>query len=112
MIDLSRSTWHYRTNPRPPVSDPLPQKHRAYPSRIDEADRAVIRDKILAGWEAGSSVDHAFAASWDEGVMLASRRSWWRIAAAIGACQMVCVSPVSGRIAGRDDRQGCGFIAG
>ncbi len=83
MIDLSRSTWHYRTNPRPPVSDPLPQKHRAYPSRIDEADRAVIRDKILAGWEAGSSVDHAFAASWDEGVMLASRRSWWRIAAAI-----------------------------
>ena len=30
----------------------------------------------------------------------------------VGACQMVCVGPVSGRIAGRDDRQGCGFIAG
>ena len=29
-----------------------------------------------------------------------------------GACQMVCVSPVNGRIAGRDDRQGQGFIAG
>ena len=83
MIDLSRSTWHYRSNPRPPVSDPLPQKDRAYPSRIGEADRAVIRDKILAGWVAGTSVDHSFAASWDKGVMLASRRSWWRVAAAI-----------------------------
>jgi transposase InsO family protein len=28
-------------------------------------------------------VDHAFAAAWDEGMMLASRRSWWRIAAGI-----------------------------
>ena len=83
MIDLSRSTWHYRSNPRLPVSDPLPQKDRAYPSRIGEADRAVIRDKILAGWVAGISVDHSFAASWDAGVMLASRRSWWRVAAAI-----------------------------
>ena len=83
MIELSRSTWHYRSNPRPPVSDPLPHKDRAYPSRIGEADRAAIRDMILAGWTAGTSVDHAFAASWDEGVMLGSRRSWWRVAAAI-----------------------------
>ena len=29
------------------------------------------------------SVDHSFAATWDEGIMLASRRSWWRIAAEI-----------------------------
>ena len=28
------------------------------------------------------------------------------------ACQMVCVSPVEGRIAGRDGRQGCGSVAG
>ena len=26
-------------------------------------------------------MDHSFATAWDEGVMLASRRSWWRIAA-------------------------------
>ncbi|PRC58900.1 hypothetical protein C6A85_26160, partial [Mycobacterium sp. ITM-2017-0098] len=32
---------------------------------------------------AGTSVDHAFASTWDAGVMLASRRSWWRVAAAI-----------------------------
>jgi putative transposase len=83
MIDLSRSTWHYRSTPRPRVADPLPQKDRAYPSRIPEADRAAIRDRIIAGWLKGTSVDHTFAATWDEGLMLASRRSWWRIAGAI-----------------------------
>src|SRR5690606_23038563 len=67
----------------PKVADPLPQKQRAYRSRICEADRAVIRQRIIAGWQAGTSVDHSFACTWDQGVMLASRRSWWRIAAAI-----------------------------
>jgi putative transposase len=83
MIDLSRATWYYRSNPRPRVTDPLPQRDRAYPSRIGEADRAAIRDEIIAGWLAGGSVDQSFASAWDQGVMLASRRSWWRIAAAI-----------------------------
>jgi putative transposase len=83
MIGLSRSTWHYRAKPRPRVTDPLPQKDRAYPSRIGEADCAVIRSAILAGWQAGTSVDYSFASSWDQGVMLASRRTWWRIAAVI-----------------------------
>lgn len=80
MIELSRSTWHYRSTPRPRVADPIPQKDRAYPRRIPESDRAVIRAAILASWPAGTSVDHAFASAWDAGVMLASRRSWWRIA--------------------------------
>jgi putative transposase len=83
MLDLSRSTWHYRLHPRSPVADPVSQRDRAYPSRISAADRTVIRDEILAGWLAGFSVDQSFASTWDAGVMLASRRSWWRIAAAI-----------------------------
>ena len=65
------------------MADPVPQKDRAYRSRISAADRAVIEDKIRAGWQAGHSVDHSFACCWDDGVMLASRRSWWRIAATI-----------------------------
>ena len=83
MIDLSRSTWHYRSKPRTPVPDPLPHKDRAYPSRICAADRTVITAKITAGWQAGHSVDHSFACCWDDGLMLGSRRSWWRIAATI-----------------------------
>jgi len=59
----------------------VPQKDRAYQSRISDTDRAEVEAKITAGWDEGVSVDHSFAACWDQGVMLASRRSWWRIAA-------------------------------
>ena len=77
---VSRSTWHYRSNPRQPVTDPVAQKDRAYTRRIDPDARAVIVGHIQASWAAGLSVDHAFAEAWDAGLMLASRRSWWRIA--------------------------------
>ena len=83
MIDLSRSMWYYRFHPRTPVPDPVPQKDRAYPSRISAAERAEIAALIIAGWQGGMSVDHSFACCWDDGVMLGSRRTWWRIAAAI-----------------------------
>ncbi|MBC7631268.1 DDE-type integrase/transposase/recombinase [Aeromicrobium sp.] len=81
LAGVSRSTWHYRTNPRPAVADPVTHKDRAYRSRISVADRGVVQQRIAAAWAAGNSVDHAFATAWDGGVMLASRRSWWRIAA-------------------------------
>ena len=71
---VARSTWHYRTRPRERVADPVPQKERAYPSRISETDRAVIAGRITAGWAEGHAVDHSFASAWDDGVMLASRR--------------------------------------
>lgn len=61
----------------------MPQQERAYPSRIPSADRALIEERVQASWRSGNSVDHAFASTWDEGVMLGSRRSWWRIAASI-----------------------------
>jgi len=80
---VSRSTWHYRHHPRQRVAVPLAHKDRAYPSRISGADRARIARRITANWKGGLSVDHGFACAWDEGVMLASRRSWWRIAAGI-----------------------------
>lgn len=83
MTGLSRSSWHYRTRPRKKVAVPIPQAERAYASRIAPSDRSVIVERIKDGWANGVSVDHAFAAAWDAGLMLASRRSWWRIAADI-----------------------------
>lgn len=83
IVGLSRSTWHYRHHPRARVAEPIPQRDRSYPSRIGPADRAAVETRITAGWEEGVSVDHSFAAAWDDAVMLASRRSWWRIAAGI-----------------------------
>ena len=65
------------------MATPVPHAERAYPSRISAAERAQVTQRITAGWAAGVSVDHAFASAWDDGVMLASRRSWWRIAAAL-----------------------------
>lgn len=80
---ISRSTWHYRVNPRPRTTNPIHQADRAYSTRISQADRERIEERILAGWADNHSVDHSFATAWDEGLMLASRRSWWRIAAGI-----------------------------
>lgn len=77
---MSRSTWQYRHTPRPRAATPIPQADRAYQSRISKADREQIGEYILAGWARDESVDHSFASAWDGGVMLGSRRSWWRIA--------------------------------
>lgn len=83
MAGVARSTWQYRTSPRPRVPDPIHQAERAYEARISDADREQIEEFILAGWANHNSVDHSFATAWDAGVMLASRRTWWRIAADI-----------------------------
>ena len=80
---VARSTWQYRRTPRPRMPEPVAQKDRAYLSRIPTTDRTTIAKKITAGWAVGHSVDHTFASTWDAGVMLAGRRSWWRIAADI-----------------------------
>lgn len=83
MAGVPRATWHYLGAPRPRVSDPLPQSARAYESRISAADTERIRELILAGWARHHSVSHSFASAWDAGIMLASERTWWRIAAQI-----------------------------
>jgi len=80
---VARSSWQYRLKPRSHAQDPVHQADRAYESRISPSDRDRISNHILAAWAAQNSVDHAFATAWDTGVMLASRRTWWRIAAQI-----------------------------
>ena len=80
LAGVSRSTWQYRQQPRERVADPVPQAERAYQSRVSRNDRERVAELIRAGWAEGHSVDHSFAVAWDAGVMLASRRTWWRIA--------------------------------
>lgn len=65
------------------MTEPILQTERAYQSRIGVADRDRIGELILAGWAQHNSVDHSFATAWDDGLMLASRRTWWRLAAQI-----------------------------
>lgn len=81
LVDLSRSTWHYRTNPRAPVPHPITHRDRHQPHALESGETDVMEHHILTAWAAGDSVDQAFAAAWDQGIMVGSRRSWWRYAA-------------------------------
>jgi putative transposase len=105
LAGVSRSTWHYRRHPRDRVVEPVGQKDRAYRSRISGADRAAVAARITSGWQGGVSVDHAFAAAWDDGVMLASRRSWWRIASGIQDQSVRPVAPTRRGSVGRVPRE-------
>ncbi|MDO5634956.1 MAG: hypothetical protein Q4G34_08835, partial [Micrococcus sp.] len=69
LTGISRSAWHYRSCPRPPVQAPVPHGERAYPNRISDEVREIIEGHILQGWEQGVSVDASFAYQWDQGVM-------------------------------------------
>jgi hypothetical protein len=73
---IARSRRQYRIKPRARVAKPIPQNKRAYLLRISSADRTVIEGKTTAGWKAGLAVDNSFATTWDDGIMLAGRRSW------------------------------------
>jgi transposase InsO family protein len=81
LAGVARSTWQYRHHPRPKVNDPIPHHERDSPTRVSAHDRERIEEFILAGWARDESVEHSFAAAWDQGVMLASVRTWWRIGA-------------------------------
>ena len=37
----------------------------------------------MLGWAENISVDHSVASAWDAAIMVASRRTWWRIPAEI-----------------------------
>lgn len=76
LAGVARSTWQYRHHPRPKVNDPIPHHERDYPTRVSAHDRERIEEFILAGWARDESVEHSFAAAWDQGVMLASVRTW------------------------------------
>lgn len=82
-LGISRSTWHYRHKPRSRVAEPIPQSQRHQPHALSAGETAVITGHVHDAWKDGNSVDFAFAAAWDLGVMVGSRRSWWRIAAAL-----------------------------
>ena len=51
------------------------------------------------------SVDHAFASAWDDGLMLGSSRTWWRVASAIDDQSMRPVVPTRCANASRTPRE-------
>jgi hypothetical protein len=59
--------------------DPIPQRDRGYRARNDGDDRAVVTARSIADGAEWPAVGHSSKSAWDEGMMLASRRSRWRI---------------------------------
>lgn len=80
LAGMSRSTWHYLTNPRPRVADPVPHTARRAASWLSEPERESILARLQAAFAAGLSVYHAFYQSLDAGDPVASLSSWYRLA--------------------------------
>lgn len=80
LAGVSRSTWHYRTQPRPRVADPVPHAQRRAASWLSATERDQIEVKLRAGFAAGESVYQAFYDALDAGEPVASLASWYRIA--------------------------------
>lgn len=77
---MSRSSWHYRTHPRPRVAAPVPHTARVAESWLTPAEQDLIVVKLRAAFAGGESVYQAFYDALDAGEPVASLSSWYRIA--------------------------------
>lgn len=82
LAGMSRSTWHYRTHPRPRVVEPVPHTARVAPSWLTASEQDLIAVKLQAAFNSGESVYQAFYDALDAGEPVASLSSWYRIARA------------------------------
>lgn len=80
LAGMARSTWHYRTCPRPRVADPVPHTARVAAAWLTPAEQDLIAVKLRAAFTAGESVYQAFYDALDAGEPVASLSSWYRIA--------------------------------
>jgi putative transposase len=80
LVGLSRSTWHYRSKPRPRVTDPVPHTARPSSSWLSTAEQDTIVAKLRAAFAQGWSVYHAYFEALDAGDPVASLSSWHRTA--------------------------------
>ena len=80
LLGISRGSWHYRTHPRPPVANPVPQAQRVSSLWLDADEVTAIQGRLTAGFAAGKSVFQCFYEALDAGEPVASLSSWYRIA--------------------------------
>lgn len=80
LAGMSRSTWHYRTHPRPRVAEPVPHTARRAAAWLSVAEQDQIAAKLRAAFTAGHSTYQAFYDALDAGDPAASLSSWYRLA--------------------------------
>lgn len=82
LAGVAKSSWHYLHHRRPAKADPVPHDERACATWLTEVEHAQILGHLAREDLANLSVGEAFACILDEGIYIASRSSWYRVAAA------------------------------
>ena len=82
LTGMAKSSWHYLAHPRPAKADPVRHDQRSSDVWLTEAERDQIVAQLARDDLAALSVGEAFAVVLDEGTYIASRSSWYRVAAA------------------------------
>ncbi|MCZ2111402.1 MAG: DDE-type integrase/transposase/recombinase [Dehalococcoidia bacterium] len=82
LLGISTATWHYRRNPRPAVTDPVPQGLRRSASWLCPAERDEILAMQAAAFLDDKSVHQAYYEALDAGTPVASLKTWYRLCVA------------------------------
>lgn len=80
LAGMPRSTWHYRTRPRPVVADPVPHTARRAACWLSDSEREQIIATLQGAFKEKKSVYQAYYDALDAGDPVASLATWYRIA--------------------------------
>lgn len=81
LAGMAKSSWHYLHHRRPTTTNPVPHDERTSFTWLTEGEQAQIVAHLAREDLARLSVGEAFATVLDEGIYIASRSSWYRVAA-------------------------------
>lgn len=81
LAGVARSTWHYLHAPRPRTTDPVPHTARRSQAWLRPGEVEQITARLTDPRFAQDAVAQVFFKTWDEGVYIASLRTWHRVAA-------------------------------
>lgn len=82
LVGVAKSSWHYVHHPRLAKADPIAHDRRSAPAWLTACEQDQIVGHLARDDLADLSVGEAFAVVLDEGTYIASRSSWYRVAAA------------------------------
>jgi hypothetical protein len=82
VLGIAPATWHYRGNPRPPVSDPVPHNQRWSKAWLSQAEIREILAMQAAAFVDDKSVHQAYYEALDAGTPVSSLKTWYRVCTA------------------------------
>lgn len=80
LLGLSAATYYRHKTTKEPRATPVPHKEREQPATLQEAEKTGIRDLLCLQENASLSISKVFYKVFDQGIHIASQRSWYRVA--------------------------------